>query len=90
MTVMQTRGVELVRQHSFEIVWLNTPLHYLLCQNTTFLAGNGVIVDQVQPINMIGLWCYNQSGMTELLIMRDPHYGRMCFKSVKTLGALHS
>ena len=22
--------------------------------------------------------------------MRDPHYGRMCFKSVETLGALHS
>ena len=34
-------------------------------------------------------WCYNQSGVTELLIMRDPHYGRMCFQSVKTLGALH-
>ena len=33
---------------------------------------------------------YNQSGATELLIMRDPHYDRMCFKSVKTLGALHS
>ena len=39
---------------------------------------------------MVGLWCYNQSGVTELLIMRDPHYGRMCFKSVKTLGTLHS
>ena len=24
------------------------------------------------------------------LIMRDPHYGGMCFKSVKTLVALHS
>ena len=36
------------------------------------------------------LWCYNQSGVTELLIMRDHHYGRMFFKSVKTLGALHS
>ena len=30
---------------------------------------------------MVGIWCYNQSGVTELLIMRDPHYGRMCFKS---------
>ena len=39
---------------------------------------------------MVGLWCYNQSGVTKLLIMWDPHYGRMCFKSVKTLGALHS
>ena len=33
---------------------------------------------------MVGLWYYNQSGVTELLIMRDPHYGQMCFKSVKT------
>ena len=43
---------------------------------------------------MVGLWYCNQSGVTELLIMRDPHYqgdyGRMCLKSVKTLGALHS
>ena len=41
-------------------------------------------------IIMVGLWCYNQSGVTELLIMRDPHDGRMCFKSFKTLGTLHS
>ena len=39
---------------------------------------------------MIGLWFYNQSDVTELLIIRDFHYGRMCFKSVKTLGALYS
>ena len=40
---------------------------------------------------MVGLWCYSQSGVTELLIiMRDLHYGRMCFKSGKTRGALHS
>ena len=31
---------------------------------------------------MVGLWHYNQSCVTELLIMRDPHYDRMCFKSV--------
>ena len=36
------------------------------------------------------MWAYNQSGVTKLMIMRDPHYGRMCFKSVKTLGTLHS
>ena len=35
---------------------------------------------------MVGLWSYNQSGVTDILIMRDPHYGHMCFKSVKTLG----
>ena len=43
-----------------------------------------------RPIIMAGLWCYNQSGVTELSNMRDPYYGRMCFKSVKTLGDLHS
>ena len=32
------------------------------------------------PIIMVGLWHYNQSGVTELLIKREPHYGRMCFK----------
>ena len=35
-------------------------------------------------IIMVNLWCYIQSGVTELLIMRDPHYGRICFKSVKS------
>ena len=44
--------------------------------------------NQYKPIIMVGLWRYSQSGVTELLIMRDPHYGRMCFKSVKTLEAL--
>ena len=59
--------------------------HYILSRGWRF------IVDHVQTNYhgiMVGLWCYNQSGVTELLIMRDPHYGRMCFKSVKTLGAL--
>ena len=36
------------------------------------------------------LWYYNQSGATELLIMSALHYGRMCFKSGKTLRALHT
>ena len=51
-----------------------------------------VLVDQVQT-NYHGrpmVLYINQSGVTELLIMRDFHYGRMCFKSVETLGALHS
>ena len=47
---------------------------------------NCVIVgDRVYSV--IGLCYFNQSGVTELLIMRDPHCVRMCFKSVKTLGA---
>ena len=36
----------------------------------------------VLTIIMVGLWYYNQSGATELLLMRDFRYGRMCFKSV--------
>ena len=36
---------------------------------------------------MVGLWYYNQSGVTELLIMRDTYYGRMCFKSVNPCSA---
>ena len=37
---------------------------------------------------LLGLY-YTQSGVAEL-IMRDPHCGRMYFKSVETLGVLHS
>ena len=37
---------------------------------------------------MAGLWFYCQSGVTELLIMRDPYHDWMCFKSVKTLYIL--
>ena len=39
----------------------------------------GVFVDQVQT-----------NYHDRLLIVRDPHYGRVCFKSAKTIGALHS
>ena len=33
---------------------------------------------------------YNKSDATELLIMRDPHYDRIYFASVKTLVLLRS
>ena len=36
---------------------------------------------------MVGLWYYNQSGVIELLIMRDHHYGRMCY-SPRARGVL--
>ena len=49
-----------------------------------------VIVDQVQTNYHGRSMVPNQSGVTKLLIIKDPHYGWMCFKSVKTLGALHS
>ena len=29
---------------------------------------------------MVGLWYYNLSGVTELLIMRDSYHVGMCFK----------
>ena len=29
-----------------------------------------VIIDQVHTVIMVGLWCYNQPGVIELLIMR--------------------
>ena len=47
---------------------------------TTFQERNGeLLLIKYRLIIMVGLWCYNQSDVTELLIMRDPHYGRMCF-----------
>ena len=41
-----------------------------------------VIVDQLHTNYHGRPMVYNQSGVTELLIMRDTDYGRMCFKSV--------
>ena len=35
----------------------------------------------------VGLCYYNKAGVTELLIIRDPHHSRMCFKSGKIIGA---
>ena len=56
--------------------------HYILSREWR------VIVNQVQTnYRGIGLWYYNQSGVTELLIMRGHYYGRMCFKSVKACRA---
>ena len=42
------------------------------------------MVDQVETNIIVCLWCYYQSGVTELLIMRDPPYGRIC--QLKTSG----
>ena len=40
-----------------------------------------------RPIIMVDLLYYNQSGVTEMLIMTEPHYGQMCFMPVKTFEA---
>ena len=39
---------------------------------------------------MVGLRYYDQPGVTELFVMKDPNYVLMCFKSVETLEILHS
>ena len=64
-----------------------TPLHYFLLSDHYILSREWrVIVGQVQTTSHD----FNQSAVAKLLIMRNPHHGRMCFKSVKTLGVLHS
>ena len=57
------------------------PDHYIL--NGEFL------LTKYRPIIMVGLWYYNQSGVAELLIMRDLHYGRMCFNSLEVVSRWH-
>ena len=59
--------------------------HYFLCREWRVLF----LLIKYRPVIMVCLWCYNFSGAAELLIMIDPHYGRVCFISVKTLGPLH-
>ena len=53
-------------------------------------SGMELLFIEYRTVIMVGVWYYNQSGATELLIMRDFHYGRMSFKTFKTLRALHS
>ena len=70
------------------IIFFVRPLAYILSREWR------VIVDQVQtnyhgrPMVLLSVRC--DRAVDYDLIMRDPHYGRMCFKSVKTLGAIHS
>ena len=61
VSVFETQNIEFsfAKTHHYIILFVD---HYI------------VVVDQVQTNFMVGLWCYNQSGVTELLIMRDPHY----------------
>ena len=47
-----------------------TTLFFLADHNIAVL----LLMIKYRPIIMVGLWYYNQSGVTELLIMRDPHY----------------
>ena len=71
----------------FKLNLKHTTKLFALSDHYTLSREWRVIVDQVYiPIIMVGLWCYNQSDVTQLLIMRDSHYGRTCFKSVKTLA----
>ena len=74
---------------------MNSGVYELMVYSSSDFKTHHYIIFFVRPllfkaIIMVDLWCYYQSGVTELLIMRDSHYGRMCFKSDKTLRALHS
>ena len=53
-------------------------LHILTCEGA------------VSRVSSVNICCYNQTVVTEQLIMDAFQYGRMCFKLVKTLGALNS
>ena len=64
----------MIKTHHY-IIFFVRPLHSK--------PGMKVIVDQVQTNTMAGLWCYIQSSVTELLIMRYPHCGRMCLSQLK-------
>ena len=71
----------------------HTTILFALSDHYILSRGWRVIVDQHDQVqaNYHGRpMVYNQSGVTELLIMMDPHYGQMCFNSDKTFGALHS
>ena len=80
--MVQHRGALSKLKHTTTLFALSD--HYILSREWRD------IVDQVQTNYHGRPMVLFQSGVTELLIMRDTHYGRMCFKSVKTLGALHS
>ena len=69
---------------------LGLPLFFIAITVLTLAFYGELLLINYRLIIMVGLWCYNQSGVTELLSLRDPYYGRMCFPSVKTLEALHS
>ena len=63
----------------------NTPTLFSLSNHYIRSLEFRVIVHQVQTN-------YHDKHMVQksVLIMRDPHYDQMRFKSVKALGALHS
>ena len=64
----------------------------LLKQQTDFVSYAAYCIGNYALRVILGTdqlsWYYIQSGVTDLLIMGDPHYGGMCFESVKTLGFL--
>ena len=60
----------------------HTPTLFYLSDHLILNWEWGIIVNQVQTDYHGRPWDWNLSGVTELLIMRDPQYVRMCFKSV--------
>ena len=93
LSLLFLKCVATTSKHIFDCYYMlkHTTTLFALSDHYILSGGWRVIVDQVQTNyhGMVDLWCYNQSGVSELLIIRDSHYGRMCFKLFKTLGALH-
>ena len=68
------------------------PQEVLLAQLSLYVHKGGLkpdsfhLLTKYRPI----IYIFILSGVTQLLIIRNSHFGRMCFKSVKTLRVLHS
>ena len=46
----------------------------LFALSDRYILRRELLLIKYRPIIMVGIWCYKQSGVTELFIMRDPHY----------------
>ena len=66
-------------------------LRFLLQLHCLCLRKIELLLTEYRPIITVGQYIgyYYQSGMNDLLIMKDLYYARICFKSVETLGDLH-
>ena len=50
--------------------------HFILCREWRIIVEfSFLLLIKYRPIIMVGLWCLSQSDVTELLSMRDPHWG---------------
>ena len=55
--------------------------HYIIFFVRSLHGNRELLLIKYRPIIMVCLWCYNQSGVTELLGMKGPHYDRVLLVS---------